>query len=48
MTLDGKIGKVIEEIKQLNREKAAKFGIQEQPEKGLQKERMTLADATFN
>jgi hypothetical protein len=29
MTLDGKIGKVIEEIKQLNREKAAKFGIQE-------------------
>lgn len=46
--MDGKIGKVIEEIKQLNREKAAKFGIQEQPEKGQKKERMTLADATFN
>ena len=47
--MDGKIGKVIEEIKQLNREKAAKFGIQEvQPEKGQKRERMTLADATFN
>ena len=43
--MDGKIGKVIEEIKQLNRDKAAKFGMQEQ---GHQKQRMTLADATFN
>ena len=46
--MDGKIGKVIEEIKQLNREKAAKFGIQEVSEKGQKRERMTLADATFN
>ena len=49
-TLDDKIGKVIEEIKQLNREKAAKFGIKPQnPSSGVvQGKQMNLADATFN
>ena len=48
MTIDNKIGKVIEEIKQLNREKAAAKQKIMVPLPSEKSREMNLADATFN